>query len=129
MLLELPQRKKVKLSYLGHYGGMPSSHTALFVSLSTITFINYGWNSPFFAISIVICMIMIRDALGLRHHLGNHGLILQQLIKEHEEDGHTKIKHDKIVTRLGHTPLQVLVGALMGFGLTLIFKVIFDLYI
>lgn len=121
VLLEVSRRKKITFSYLGHYGGMPSSHTALFVSLSTITFLKYGYSSPFFAIAIIICIIMIRDALGMRRHLGNHGLILKSLIKDLTERKHTIIPHEKIVTRLGHTPLQVIVGALLGFTLTTIF--------
>lgn len=119
--LEYYKKRKFKISYLAHYGGMPSAHTALFVSLATIIFLEYGWQSPLFAVALIICIIMIRDALGIRHHLGNHGLILKQLIQELYERKHTKIKHDKIVTILGHTPLQALVGAILGFSLTVIF--------
>lgn len=121
VLLELKQHQKLKIAHLGHYGGMPSAHTALFVSLSTIMLINFGWFSPYFAIAIIICVIMVRDALGIRHHLGNHGLILKSLIKDLYQRKHTTIKHDEIVTRLGHTPWQVTVGALYGFLLTIIF--------
>ncbi|MFH0818564.1 MAG: divergent PAP2 family protein [Patescibacteria group bacterium] len=126
VLLESKHKKKIKLSYFGHYGGMPSSHTALFISLTTIIFYNLGWKSPIFALSLIICAIMMRDALGIRHHLGNHGLILKQLIKEHEESDHTHIKHDQIVTRLGHTPMQVFLGAIFGFLLTTLFYLLIN---
>lgn len=119
--LEYYHEKKFRFSYFGHYGGMPSAHTALFVSLATIILINYGWQSPLFAFALIICLVMVRDALGIRHHLGNHGLILKQLIQDLYERKHTKIKHDKIVTVLGHTPPQVIAGAILGFSLTIIF--------
>jgi len=119
--LDFYKKKEFKISYFVHYGGMPSAHTALFISLATIILLNYGWQSPLFAMAFILCLIMIRDALGIRHHLGNHGLILKQLIQELYERKHTKIKHDKIVTVLGHTPWQVFVGAILGFSLTVIF--------
>ena len=121
VLLELPNRKNFKVSYFAHYGGMPSSHTALFVSLSTIMLLNYGWHSPYFAIAIIVCMIMVRDALGIRNHLCNHGLILKQLIHDLTQRKHTVVKHDKIITNLGHSPWQVFVGAVFGFVFTAIF--------
>lgn len=121
VLLEAGKKKKITFAYLGHYGGMPSSHTALFVSLSTITLLKYGFASPIFALAIIVCIIMVRDALGIRRHLGNHGMILKTLIKDLTERKHTIVPHEKIVTKLGHTPMQVIVGATLGFLLTILF--------
>lgn len=124
--LEWPKNKKIVFSDFSRYGGMPSSHTALFVSLSTIIFLVSGWHTPVFAVSVIICIIMVRDALGIRHHLGNHGLILKQLIEEQAEFHNCRIKHEKIATKLGHTPLQVIVGGLVGFYLTILFYLILN---
>lgn len=61
---------------------------------------------------------MVRDAVGIRWHLGQHGAILKQLIEEHDRDhqylNHDQIRHGQIVTRLGHTPLEAAVGTLFG---------------
>jgi len=124
--LEWPKTKSIRFSDFSQYGGMPSSHTALFVSLGTIIFLTAGWHSPVFAVSVIICIIMVRDALGIRHHLGNHGKILKQVIEEQAKFHNCRIKHEKLVTRLGHTPLQVMVGALVGFFLTVLFYLILN---
>lgn len=104
---------KFKLQYLNYYGGMPSAHSALFSSLITISCLVYGWTSFEFAISVIMYLVVVRDAVGIRWHLGNHGKILKQLIHEHVKDNEP-IKHEKIVTRLGHTPLEATVGTVCG---------------
>ncbi len=104
---------KFKLQYLNYYGGMPSAHSALFSSLITVSYLVYGWHSFEFAISVIMYLVVVRDAVGIRWHLGNHGKILKQLIHEHVKDNEP-IKHEKIVTRLGHTPLEATVGTICG---------------
>ena len=67
-------------------------------------------------------LVVVRDAVGIRQHLGQHGAILKQLIQEHDHDhaqaDHSTIQHGQIVTRLGHTPLQATVGTLCGIIIT-----------
>ncbi len=102
------------------YGGMPSSHSALFASLMLITALRLGVESFAFAVSVILYLVIVRDAVGIRQHLGRHSSILQRLIAEHHKDHAHNIPHEKIVTRLGHTPLQAAVGSACGLVITVL---------
>src|SRR3989338_6023922 len=86
--------------------GMPSSHSAFVVSLATIIYLEEG-TSTAFAISLVLAFIVLRDAFGVRRTVGEEGLVIQQILKK------VKIKTQAHFS-LGHTPLQVIVGAVLG---------------
>ena len=104
---------------MNSYGGMPSTHSALFASLVTVTWYYAGLASFEFAVSLILYLTIVRDAVGIRQQLGNHGAMLKQLIQEHEHDHHHNIPHEKIITRLGHTPLQATIGSLCGIAISL----------
>ena len=87
-------------------GGMPSSHSAFVVSLATIIFLEEG-TSTAFVISLVLAFIVLRDAFGVRRTVGMEGKQIEKLLKLH------KLK-SKFHYSMGHTPLQVAVGAVMG---------------
>ena len=87
-------------------GGMPSSHAAFVVALVTIIYLQEG-TSTTFAISLVLAMIVLRDAFGVRRTVGEEGLLMNRIIKK------LKIKSTGHFS-LGHTPLQVMVGAFLG---------------
>jgi uncharacterized protein len=100
-------------SVLSEYGGMPSAHTAFVTSLSTVVLIAEGIDSVAFAICFVFSIIIIRDAIGFRQFLGQHGKILNMLVKKlpkKEEDKYSR----GLVEQLGHTPFQALIGGLLG---------------
>jgi acid phosphatase family membrane protein YuiD len=105
---------------MNSYGGMPSSHSALFAALVIIAGLHEGWNSFAFAISVVMYLVVVRDAAGIRQHLGRHGQMLKDLLMEHAKDHQHNIPHETIVTRLGHTPLQVVIGTICGVLLALL---------
>ena len=87
-------------------GGMPSSHSAFVVSLATMIYLEEGVSTTF-ALSLILAIIVVRDAFGVRRAVGEEGLVLTQIIK--------KLKIKKTVHyALGHTPLQVLVGSILG---------------
>ncbi len=88
-------------------GGMPSSHSAFVVSLATIIYLMEGVSTAF-AISLVLAFIVIRDAFGVRRSVGEEGLLLVQIAKK------LKLKN-KTHLVMGHTPLQVFVGGVLGF--------------
>ena len=92
-------------------GGMPSSHSAFVVSLTTIIYLNERVSTAF-VISLVFAMVVIRDAFGVRRSVGQEGLIINQILKK------IKLK-TKTHFAMGHTPAQVLVGALIGFVVAL----------
>ncbi len=102
------------------YSDMPSGHTAVTVSLVTILGLKLGISSPVFAAAFVFTAIVITDAIGLRNYLGQHGKTLNVLVKDLKEDEFLDRSYPKQLERIGHTPLQVIVGAFVGIITSLI---------
>lgn len=96
------------------YSDMPSGHTAVVVSLVTILALARGISSPEFAVAFVFMSIVITDAIGLRNYLGQHGKTLNILVKDLKEDEFLDNNYPKLLEHIGHTPLQVIIGALVG---------------
>ena len=98
-------------------GGMPSSHSAVAISLATMIGKNEGVNSPIFALAIIFSFVVMYDAAGVRRAAGKQAKLLNKLV---ETPGLSNIEvQEKLVEVLGHTPMQVVVGAIIGiiFGL------------
>ncbi|MBE6559202.1 MAG: divergent PAP2 family protein [Ruminococcaceae bacterium] len=97
-------------------GGMPSSHTAAVTSLTVACGLSEGLRSPAFAISCLLTLIVMRDATGVRREAGEQAKVLNRIM----QDLFTSTDHDDIDRNLkelvGHTPLQVFVGFLLGLG-------------
>ena len=89
-------------------GGMPSSHSALMVGLTTIIYLTEGLTTAFFIV-LSLTFIVIVDAMGVRRTAGEEGRLLHRLIKK------TGLKLKEPHYALGHTPAQVIVGAVFGF--------------
>ena len=87
-------------------GGMPSSHSAFVVALATSIYLQEGLSTSF-VISLVLALIVLRDAFGVRRTVGMEGKQIERLLKLH------KLK-SKFHYSLGHTPLEVAVGAGLG---------------
>ena len=99
-------------------GGMPSSHSAVVVGLATLIGKYQGVGSPIFAVSLVLAFVVMYDAAGVRRAAGKQAKLLNKLI---ETPGLTTVQvSEKLVEVLGHTPLQVIVGALIGLVVGLI---------
>ncbi|MFA5754137.1 MAG: divergent PAP2 family protein [Patescibacteria group bacterium] len=107
------------------YSDMPSGHTAVVVSLVAILGLKLGLTSPVFATAFVFAMIVIVDAIGLRNYLGQHGKTLNILVKDLKEDDFLDNSYPKLLERIGHTPAQVVVGAIIGVLTSLISFLIF----
>jgi acid phosphatase family membrane protein YuiD len=96
-------------------GGMPSCHSATVCSLATAVFHEYGMGSFEFAISLILAIIVMYDAMGVRRETGIQAQLLNDIIKTFEDMGRSEISaHDKLQEFVGHTPLQVLIGAILG---------------
>ena len=107
-------------------GGMPSAHSALVCSLTIATARKFGLNSPYFAIVFVLAAIVMYDAMGVRRAAGEQAKILNQLLDNWLEDDQdfTPITNGKRLKELlGHTPFEVLSGALLGILMAMIFPV------
>lgn len=106
----------LKWTYFFTHGHMPSAHTAFVVS--TLTSVGYfeGINSGVFALAFIFAFIIVDDALRLRMYLGDQGRYLNMLINELPVD---KRKFPRLKERIGHRISEVIVGALIGFFLSL----------
>lgn len=98
---------------------MPSSHSSFVTSLSTLVGIERGFQSTDFAIVCVFSLIIMYDATGVRRSVGKQAAILNQIIDDVQ---HRKpIKHEKLKELVGHTPKEVLFGAILGILVALYF--------
>lgn len=125
VILKSFKRRRFQWRDLFAYSDMPSGHTATVVSLATIIGLRDGLFSATFSLAFVFMMIVITDAIGLRNYLGQHGKTLNVLVKDLEDDDFLDKSYPKQLERIGHTPLQVLIGALIGAGVSLIGYIVF----
>lgn len=102
---------KLDWSRLKGDGGMPSSHSASVTALAVATGMVCGIDSPFFAIAVVFAAITCHDAMNSRREIGKHSVVLNELIKKIEQEEPFEVVLKEFV---GHTPLQVLIGILVG---------------
>ena len=102
---------KLDWSRLKGDGGMPSSHSASVTALAVATGMVCGIDSPFFAIAVVFAAITCHDAMNSRREIGKHSVVLNELIKKIEQEEPFEVVLKEFV---GHTPLQVLIGMLVG---------------
>ncbi len=93
-------------------GGMPSSHAALVAGLCWAIGLEYGFNSPVFAVAAVVAIIVIYDATGVRRAAGEHARVINRMIED-LASGHP-LKEEELKELLGHTPGQVLAGTIFG---------------
>jgi len=106
--------KKITFRDIFAYSDMPSGHSAVVSSLVAIIALVHGLDSSYFAISFVFATIVIVDAIGLRNYLGQHGKTLNILVKDLHEDSFLDFSYPKLLEKIGHTPLQVMVGTIIG---------------
>lgn len=95
-------------------GGMHSSHAATVSALATGVGITEGWGSAYFAIAAVLAFIVMYDATGIRRAAGMHAQLLNDLVEELQELRKQGPKPEPLKELLGHTYLEVAVGAIIG---------------
>ncbi len=96
-------------------GGMPSSHSSTVTAAATAIGIVSGFDSSIFALSVIFSLITMYDAQGVRMAAGHQAAILNQMLRELFSQ-HPTLKFKNLKELLGHTPMQVLVGAMLGIG-------------
>jgi acid phosphatase family membrane protein YuiD len=117
-VLDLLQQRKLLLSRLVSSGGMPSSHSALVMGLATATGRVMGLESTAFAITVVLASIVMYDAAGVRRAVSIQARLLNQMIDEAFQG--SPMAEKRLRELIGHTPIQVFVGALLGIGVALL---------
>lgn len=96
-------------------GGMPSGHSATVTSLGMLVSLVYGTDSLQFAICAILAIIVCHDAMGVRLETGKQAMVLNELIEMFENMSNTDILPEvKLKEFVGHTPIQVLAGILVG---------------
>jgi uncharacterized protein len=106
------RERRINLRYLTTMGGMPSSHSATVASLATAVGIRDGLRSTSFAIALAFAFVVMYDAAGVRRAAMAQAKILNQMIDELFQ-GHP-ISETRLRELLGHTPFEVVVGAILG---------------
>ena len=106
------ENKRIDLSRILTSGGMPSSHSSFVTSLATLVGIERGFNSTDFAIVTVFALIIMYDASGVRRAVGKQATIINQMLDDLHHKKH--IEQKRLKELIGHTPKEVLFGAILG---------------
>jgi uncharacterized protein len=112
IILTFHKTKKIDITRFVGSGGMPSSHTSFVMSLATAIGKMYGWSSPLFALSISFAFVVMYDAAGVRRAAGYQAKVLNMIIDDLAH--HKPLGNERLKEPLGHTPKEVLAGALLG---------------
>ena len=119
LIYDLCTTKKINFKRIIGAGGMPSSHSAIVIALATLIGKNLGVDSPIFAVTLIFAFIVMYDACGVRRAAGKQAKVLNEIVNTR---GLSNLQvQEKLQEALGHTPIQVFVGALIGLIAGLIF--------
>jgi hypothetical protein len=118
VILTSMHQRKLNLRVLAETGGMPSSHAAIVMGMTTAVGKYAGVSSAVFAIALIFSFVVMYDAAGLRRAAGRQAAILNRLV---EDLVHMRgMQEQRLRELLGHTPVEVLVGAVLGIAVGLI---------
>lgn len=112
--------KKLVAERMVGSGGMPSSHSATVCALATATGIQYGGGGFEFAVTVMLAIIVMYDAMGVRRETGKQGQVLNEMLEVFTNMGKQISAEAKLKEFVGHTPLQVLMGAILGIAIAVI---------
>jgi acid phosphatase family membrane protein YuiD len=112
------RQRRLNLRVLAEMGGMPSSHSAIVMGLTAAIGRLNGFSSPAFAIALIFSLVVMYDAAGVRRAAGRQAAVLNRLV----EDLFTMrgLREERLRELIGHTPVEVLVGAALGIVVGLI---------
>lgn len=99
-------------------GGMPSSHSSFVCSMTTMVGEKVGYDSSMFAVCVIISLVIMYDASGVRRSVGKQAIVLNDLIEEFSKEG--IVKEGRLKELLGHTPIEVFAGAFLGIIIALL---------
>lgn len=120
-LIHLFFTKKFVAERLVGSGGMPSSHSATVCALATATGIQYGGGSFEFAIAGIFAIVVMYDAIGVRRETGIQAKVLNEMMELFSHMGKGMNATERLKEFVGHTPLQVTAGAILGIVIALLF--------
>jgi acid phosphatase family membrane protein YuiD len=118
LLYDIVKEKRFNFKRILQAGGMPSSHSAVVIALTTMIGKYEGLTSPIFGVSLIFSFVVMYDAAGVRRAAGKQAKLLNKIV---ETPGLSGVEvSERLVEVLGHTPIQVIVGALIGLVVGLI---------
>ena len=120
-IIHLKMTKKFVAERLIGSGGMPSCHSAAVCAMTTSLIINEGVGSYYVAIAGLLAIVVMYDATGVRRETGNQAKVLNEFIELFKNNGSELSNDDKLKEFVGHTPFQVLCGALLGIAFAFIY--------
>ena len=106
--------KKLVLERMVGDGGMPSGHSATVTSLAVISGLSYGFDSFQFAVTALLAIIVCHDAMGVRLETGKQAQIINEMMEAFEVWTKKELPEVKLKEFVGHTPIQVIAGILLG---------------
>jgi len=115
VILTLVKERKLDLYRFVGSGGMPSSHSAMVMGLSTAIGLKMGWDSLEYALALIFSLITMYDASGVRRAVGKQAIILNQMIKDKQQN--KQIEERQLKELVGHTPIEVIAGAILGIAI------------
>ena len=122
VISSLVVEKKVNFKRMFETGGMPSSHSSTVSALATAVGITFGVSSALFAVSAIFAIIVMHDASGIRRAAGKQAGILNRLSESLNLLFENKFQQENLRELLGHTPVEVLVGAILGIAVALLMR-------
>ena len=118
VLLAVRRQRRFDVRWFLGTGGMPSAHSAGVVALATGVGLELGFQAASFAVALMFALVIMFDAQGVRRAAGRQAVILNKMIDEVYISG--QVSQERLKELLGHTPIEVLVGALVGCLTTLL---------
>jgi acid phosphatase family membrane protein YuiD len=106
------RQRRLNLRVLAEMGGMPSSHSAIVMGLTTAIGRINGVTSPLFALALIFSFVVMYDAAGVRRAAGRQAAVLNRLVEDMVSM--RGIREERLRELLGHTPVEVVVGAALG---------------
>lgn len=112
-------QRRLRLSKIFGSGGMPSTHSATVTALAMITGLMEGFDTAMFALSVILAIVVMYDASGIRRAAGQHAsfinILMDDVMEKESDDEMVKLKEV-----LGHTPIEVTAGAITGIIVALV---------
>ncbi len=120
----LIKEKRLDLRYFVTSGGMPSAHSSTVCALATAVALIQGLDSVAFGITAILAIVVMYDAAGVRRAVSRQSIILNRIVREiMVRRPRDEVEHD-LRELVGHTPFQVIIGALLGVGIAWVWVVL-----
>lgn len=122
--------KKFSFDRLVGDGGMPSGHSATVTALAVMCGLTEGFGSTIFGLAMIFAIVVMHDAMGVRREAGKHARSIISIVEQLNDflsERDEQIKTEKLKVLVGHTPLQVVVGSLLGALIAVVYYLLFEI--